>query len=73
VASDLPSVREILNERNAVLVKPDDPGTLAEGIRRVLEDEALGNRLAEKAFADVQLYTWEKRAERILEFITNKS
>jgi glycosyltransferase involved in cell wall biosynthesis len=69
VASDLPSVREILNERNAVLVKPGEPEALAEGIERALKDEELANRIAGKAYEDVQEHSWERRAARILNFI----
>lgn len=69
VATDLPTIREILNEDNAVLVKPSDPKALAEGIRRVLEDEEFAKKIAEKAYEDVQQYSWEKRAGRILEFL----
>jgi len=73
VASDLPSLREILSEDNAILVKPDDPTALAEGIRRVMEDGALAGRLAENASRDAQAYSWEKRAERIIEFTVGKN
>lgn len=69
VATDLPTIREILSEDNAVLVKPSDPKALADGIRRVLEDESFARKIAEKAYEDVQQYTWEKRAEGILKFI----
>ena len=31
--------------------------------------DALADSLVRKAFQDVQLYTWDKRAERILEFM----
>jgi len=72
VASDLPSVREILNEENAMLVSSDDPKALAEGIQKLLTNEELGKKLAENAFKEVQLFTWEKRAEKILEFIDEK-
>jgi len=72
VASDLPSVREIMSEANAILVPPDNPAALAEGIRRVLEDKELGRKLAQQAFEDAQLYTWEKRAEKIMAFIGEK-
>lgn len=71
VASDLPPLREILKDgKNAILVKPDDPKALAEGIKEVLEDDKLSKRMAENAYEDVKQYTWDKRAERILEFIT---
>jgi GxxExxY protein len=76
VASDLPSLREILNDPstgsgqgNAILVKPDDPGALAEGIMKILENPDLAQKISEKARLDVQNYTWQKRAEKILTFI----
>ena len=72
VASDLPSVREILNEENAVLVEPGNPKALAEGIEKVLSDEELASKIAEKAYEDVQEFSWEGRARRILEFINTK-
>lgn len=66
VASDLPAIREVLRDNeNAVLVEPGRVGALAEGIRRVLDDRALANRLARAAFADAPQYTWARRAERI--------
>lgn len=69
VASDLPSIREILNENNAVLVKPDSPKDLAEGVKKVLETSELAEKISNQAFSDVQNYTWQKRAEKILDFI----
>jgi glycosyltransferase involved in cell wall biosynthesis len=69
VASDLPSVREILNEGNAVLVEPGNPKALAEGIENVLENEELANKIAKKAYEDVRAHSWERRAARILDFI----
>ena len=67
VASDLPSMREILSDRtNALLVKPEDPHALAEGIQKLLRERGLAERLAARAKDDVQSYTWDKRAERII-------
>jgi len=69
VASDLPALREILTDgENALLVTPDDPAALADGLRRVLDDEALARRLAERAYEDVQRYTWDARASAIAAF-----
>lgn len=67
VASDLPSLREILSEKNAFLVTPDDPNALAEGIRTALRDPEESARRARQARADVEHYTWQARADRILE------
>ncbi len=69
VASALPSIREILNENNAVLVESDNPEKLAEGIKKVLADAELAKKISKQAFADVQNRTWGKRAEEILEFV----
>ncbi len=72
VASDLPSIREILNENNAILVKPDDADALAKGIKKVLQDPDLDDRISKQAYSDVQNHTWQKRAERIIEFTKEK-
>jgi glycosyltransferase involved in cell wall biosynthesis len=67
VASDLPSIREVLrDEENALLVKPDDPESLARGIVALAGDEPLARRLAEAARIDVLGHTWDARAEAIL-------
>ncbi|MDO8601401.1 MAG: glycosyltransferase [bacterium] len=69
VASDLPSIREVLNEENAVLVEPDNPQKLADGIKKVLEDELLSDRISKKAYSDVaENYTWRRRRKKIFEF-----
>jgi glycosyltransferase involved in cell wall biosynthesis len=66
VASDLPSLREVLTDgRNALLVEPGSAHALTAGIRRIKDDAALGERLAGQALADVRDYTWARRAERL--------
>ncbi len=70
VATDLPSTQEILRDgENAVLVKPDSPGALAKGIRRVLEMPGWGQQLAARAYQDVTALTWERRAATIFDFL----
>jgi len=66
VASDLPSLREVLSEQNAFLVQPDDPEALAAGIQFVLANPEEAAKRAAKAKEDVKAYTWQSRAERIL-------
>jgi glycosyltransferase involved in cell wall biosynthesis len=66
VASDLPSIREVLSDdENAVLVEPGNPQALVAGIRRIADDPALGRRLAARAAETVRDYTWARRAERL--------
>jgi glycosyltransferase involved in cell wall biosynthesis len=70
VSSDLPSLREILNESNSVLVVPGSPKELAAGIERLLADLDFGDKISQRAFFEVeQKYTWEKRAKNIIDFI----
>lgn len=68
VASNLPSVREILNEENSILVKPES-NSIGEGIRKVFSEPGLAVSLAGQAFKKAGGYTWTARAEKILKFI----
>ena len=76
IASDLPVLREVLGDGpdgNAVLVAPDDAASLADGLRRVLNDDNLANRLAALVRRDVEAYTWEARARGILKFAASET
>ncbi len=69
VASNLPSIRGILDDNSAVFAEAGNPESLASSIRKLLDDPMLAKKISERAFSDVQNYTWEKMAERILKFI----
>jgi glycosyltransferase involved in cell wall biosynthesis len=70
LATQLPSVMEVLVDgENAVLVEPDNPKALAQGIRRIMEDKEFSRRISAQARQDVLAYTWEERAQKILCFI----
>jgi glycosyltransferase involved in cell wall biosynthesis len=73
VASDLPSLREIIDESSAFFAKPDDPRSLAETLKRVLEDPTGAARGAETALSVVGRYDWDSRAARIISLITSLS
>jgi glycosyltransferase involved in cell wall biosynthesis len=71
VASNLPSLREVLTDGgNAVLIEPDNSRALAEGIERTLSDAELAARISQQAREDVGQYTWEERAANIIAFAT---
>lgn len=71
VASNLPSLKEILkNEENAILVRPDSPEALAEGIKRLIDDNELRIKIANQARKDIESYSWPERANRIIDFCT---
>ena len=69
IASSLPALREILNDKNALFFKPDDAPDLARAIKMLKSSQMLGYHLSQQALADVQQYTWQKRAKNILNFI----
>jgi glycosyltransferase involved in cell wall biosynthesis len=66
LSSDLPVFREVLNERNAVLIIPDDIDQWVENIEALISDSDTRRELSEQAKMDVKQFTWKTRAERIL-------
>lgn len=72
VASDLPSIRDVLHEDNALLVTSDDPDVLEAGIHILLNDKKESERLTKRAYQDVLRHTWSKRAEDIVLFIQER-
>ena len=67
VTADLPVIREVLNEKNAVFCEPDEVGKWKVEIDRLLGDEARRVELGIQARAAVEGYTWLARAQRILD------
>jgi len=72
VASRLPGITEILNERNAILVEADTPRKLAEGINKALTNKQLSKRIADQAYQNVRLNTWENRAAKICALLNSR-
>lgn len=68
VASDLPSIRELVDETCAVLVEADNPQALAEGIQAAFSKP----ELAEQAYLRAGEHDWSVRANTILGFIQAK-
>jgi glycosyltransferase involved in cell wall biosynthesis len=66
VTADLPVIREVLNEKNAVFCEPDNLEIGKLGIGKLLEDEPRRVTLGRQARQDVQSYTWSARAEKIV-------
>ena len=66
IASDLPTIREVLNSENSVLVPPGDVAMLKTAISELLRAPERADRLARQALRDVQQYSWDNRARRIM-------
>jgi glycosyltransferase involved in cell wall biosynthesis len=66
VASDVPSTREVLvHGETAWLVAPGDADALAGGIRRLLDDPLLAERMARAAFERAPAFSWDARGHAL--------
>jgi len=72
IASDLPTIREVLNEGNAIIVRPSDPDDIVAAVDRLRLRNDLARSLADQALLDVKDYSWEQRAKRVIEFLLQK-
>ncbi len=68
LASDLPSIREVLTTgKNAILLPPSDELAWLRSLEMLRDNKALRKRLGEKAQKDfLRNYTWEARATKVL-------
>ncbi len=69
LSADLSSIREVLNEGNAVLCEPGEIGKWRLEIEALLTDEPRRLALGAQARKDVEQLTWVKREERIMSAI----
>lgn len=68
LASDLPSIKEVLNDDNSMFFKPDDLDSLIHSIELALNSKNI-SKLTDQAMNDAVKYSWLKRTENILNFI----
>jgi glycosyltransferase involved in cell wall biosynthesis len=70
VATDLPAHREVIRDgENGILVQPQNPVAIAEGIIKIMLDAQLAARLSIAGQQTVADNSWERRAERAMEFV----
>jgi len=66
LSSDLPVFREVLNERNAILIPPEDIDQWVAKIEELRSGPDTRTELAYQGKSVVTQFTWRARAERIL-------
>jgi glycosyltransferase involved in cell wall biosynthesis len=72
LCTDLPVLREVLNDDNSILVKYNDIDAWLNAIYK-LKDKDLRDKLSDQAYSDfMSKYTWYKRAELLLVNINEK-
>jgi glycosyltransferase involved in cell wall biosynthesis len=67
LTSNLPVLREVLNEDSAVFCPPGDAGAWEKSLGVLLADSKRRQALGQRARADVKGYSWLARARRSLE------
>jgi glycosyltransferase involved in cell wall biosynthesis len=68
-SSDLPVLREVLSEDMAVLLPPEDIDAWVTALRDLQDNPAHRKSMANKARQEVDQYSWDRRAQKILEGI----
>jgi len=69
VTSNLPSIREIVDESMVYFFEPDNAEDLSKTIKRALLETEGSIEMTNNAYNLISNYSWENRAKNILEFI----
>ncbi|MFQ5601950.1 MAG: glycosyltransferase [bacterium] len=72
LAPDLPDTQGVLHEKNAALVPPDDVESASVALRKLFADRAWAHSIARQARLDSEKFTWQQRAKRIAEFLSQR-
>lgn len=66
VTSDLPTVRDVLSETNAVFCEPGSVESFAESLRWIADNREDAAKRSKAALELVKHHTWEERMRRVL-------
>jgi glycosyltransferase involved in cell wall biosynthesis len=67
IASDLPPIREIIEDgKTGLLVEPDVPEKWADAIKKIRSDRSLAVKLAAAAKEKAKQFSWECRAKKLI-------
>jgi glycosyltransferase involved in cell wall biosynthesis len=70
IASNIGSVAEIINQNNAIIYNPKDEKSIINAIEYFLNNKEKSIQKSYNSLKDIkEKYTWEKRVNKILEFI----
>ncbi len=69
VASDLPSIRNVVDESTAWLCEPDNPQSLVEAAHKALSNPKMSQEKCARAQQESEKYDWKNRFDGIFKFI----
>lgn len=61
LTSNVSSLPEIVGDA-ALMVNPEDPAAIAQGLRQLAEDTTLRKSLRDKGYSRIPMFTWERSA-----------
>lgn len=70
ISTDFQTIRSVLDEGSCIFVKPDDTQEMLKAIKHCRKDQSLSNSISRRAFEIVQDFSWDKRARKIVDFIS---
>lgn len=70
VASDLPAIREVLDESTGYLVTPGDPHAFSEAFEYLRKHATYAEAITEEARKNVEQYSWNVRAETMIQSLS---
>lgn len=72
LTTDMPTFREVLKDRYHALIAQDNNLEVDSKFKILVQDKYLRNRLGNNARQEVSKYSWEKRAKKIIEYISER-
>ncbi len=66
VTPNFEATQDVLNEKNAIFVEPENTESLKKGLIKAVENRAVSEQMAEIAFKSALNYTFKKSIERLL-------
>lgn len=60
------------DRKNCLLAEPDNPLSFQKAIVNLFENPLLASTIAERAFESVQHFTWDNRANQVLQFASKR-
>lgn len=69
IASNLPSIKEVVSSKDVLYFTPDDYKSLLYNVRKLLKSVNLQKLLAKNSYDKVKDYTWESRTKKIMLYI----
>jgi len=73
ISSDLPCNEDILNNKNAILIDPENTTDIKNAILKLYQDEKLLSDMAEASIKYSESLTLKERAIKIVDFINEKN